>query len=107
MHHMSEADPIIAFEHGLLSAGEWGVGDDRRLLKGMLLADARQQFLVPWDDVVKGRTAQQSKRRWNLMVKRVPDKHEKDFVQQLDYLVDTFASGLRGKVQATVQTSAE
>lgn len=82
------------------------MGDDRRLLKGLLLADARQQFLVPWDDVVKGRTAQQCKRRWNLMIKRVPDKHEKDFTQQLDYLVDTFAPGLRGKVQAQM-TSAE
>lgn len=83
------------------------MGDDRRLLKGLLLADARQQFLVPWDEIVKGRTAQQSKRRWNLMIKRVPDKHEKDFTQQLDYLVDTFAPGLRSKVQAQAQATFE
>ena len=91
----------------VLFPGEWGMGDDRRLLKGLLLADARQQFLVPWEDVVKGRTAQQSKRRWNLMVKRVPDKHEKDFTQQLDYLVDTFAPKLRSKVQSQAQAGSE
>lgn len=87
----------------MVVAGEWGLGDDRKLLKGLLMADARQMFLAPWDDVVKGRTAQQARRRWNLMVKRVPDAYEKSFSEQLDYLVDTFAPGLRHKVEAMRQ----
>lgn len=76
------------------------MGDDRKLLKGLLLADARQVFLVPWDNLVEGRTAKQSKRRWGLMTKRVPGMYERTFTEQLDYLVDTFAPKLRQKVEA-------
>ena len=34
------------------------------------------------------------------MVKRVPDFNEKEFPQQLEYLADTFAPGLRKKIEA-------
>lgn len=79
------------------------MGDDRRLLKGLLMSGARQIFLVPWEGLVKSRTAQQAKRRWSLMLKQVPDKNEKSFSEQLDYLVDTFAPGLRKKLEDQTQ----
>lgn len=79
-------------------AGEWGSGDDRRLLKGLLLCGAREEFRVPWDTVVPSRTDKQSRRRWRLMLKRVPDSTDKEFLEQLDYLVDTYTPGLRAKL---------
>ena len=54
-----------------------------------------QEFEVPWTELVAQRSGVHSKRRWNLMVKHVPDCREKSFAQCLDYLVDTYAPKLR------------
>ena len=75
--------------------GDWGSGDDRRLIKGILQCGATQEYSVPWSSLVPGRTAQQAKRRWRLMVKRVPDSADIEFAEQLDYLVDNFTPDLK------------
>ena len=54
-----------------------------------------QEFEVPWTELVAQRSGVHAKRRWNLMVKHVPDCREKSFAQCLDYLVDTYAPKLR------------
>lgn len=58
---------------------------------------------VPWEDVVAGRTAKQAKRRWALMIKRVPDYQELGFNEQVTYLVDTFLPGLKEKLASSKQ----
>ena len=54
-----------------------------------------QEFEVPWTELVAQRSGVHAKRRWNLMVKHVPENREKSFAQCLDYLVDTYAPKLR------------
>ena len=51
-----------------------------------------------WDSIVPGRTARQSKRRWALMLKRVPDSSEKTLREQAVYLAEKFVPGLLEKV---------
>lgn len=50
---------------------------------------------MPWATVLKQRTGVQCKRRWNIMIRSVPEHVEKSFAQCLDYLVDTYAPNLR------------
>lgn len=62
------------------------------LTPGILVA---QEYEVPWPTVLEQRTGQQSKRRWYIMLKSVPDHVEKSFTESLSYLVDTYAPKLR------------
>ena len=71
------------------SAGEWGSGDDRRLLRALLESGAKQEFQVDWADVVKGRSASICSRRWRLMVKQVPEYFESAFCDSVMYLTRT------------------
>ena len=88
-------------------SGEWGSGDDRRLLKALLASGATQEHEVSWGNMVPNRTAQQAQRRWRLMVKRVPDRYDKEFDEHLNFLVDTFAPNLRDATSALEQPNLE
>lgn len=57
-----------------------------------------QEFEVKWNNLINHRSGVHCKRRWNLMVKHVPEYLQKSFVEQLDFLVDTFAPKLRETV---------
>ena len=73
----------------MVSQGQWESKDDRRLLRGMLRSGAQEAWGVPWGELVQGRSSQQCKRRWNLMLKRVPDWVNKSFTESLQLLVET------------------
>lgn len=71
----------------MVDRGDWGTGDDRRLLKALWRAGNVAEFEVQWDGLVPERTAQQARRRWRLMVKVVPEYKEKEFSEVVEYLV--------------------
>jgi hypothetical protein len=72
----------------MVDRGDWGTGDDRRLLKALWRAGDISEFEVQWDGLVPERTAQQARRRWRLMVKVVPNYKDKEFSQVVKYLVE-------------------
>ncbi|KAK9817342.1 hypothetical protein WJX74_005162 [Apatococcus lobatus] len=71
---------------GMVSRGEWGSGDDRRLIRALLESGAKQEFQVDWGNLVKGRSASTCRRRWRLMVKQVPEYFESAFHDSVMYL---------------------
>ena len=75
-------------------SGEWGSGDDRRLLRALLKSGATEDFHVDWGRLVASRTAQQARRRWRLMLKCVKDAHDREFSENLNQLVTTFVPDL-------------
>jgi hypothetical protein len=76
-------------------AGDWGSGDDRRMLKALLQSGAAAEWEVDWGGLVPQRSAQHARRRWRLMLKCVPEHAEKDFDQILDFLVTTYTPDLK------------
>eukprot|EP00890_Picochlorum_soloecismus_P002664 jgi/Picsp_1/3399/NSC_06237-R1_protein len=75
----------------MIDRGEWGVGDDRRMLRSLWsLGGHPMEHEVPWDGLVKNRTADQCKRRWKLMKKNVPKAKDLDFHGVLEHLVKRF-----------------
>jgi hypothetical protein len=74
----------------MVSRGEWGKGDDRRMLKALWSIRPNADYMVKWEDLVKGRTASQTKRRWRLMIKAVSGYREKEFDEILSRLVETY-----------------
>ncbi|KFM27339.1 DNA-binding protein REB1 [Auxenochlorella protothecoides] len=79
----------------MVTRGEWGTGDDRRLMKSLWLSGACKEWEVDWGALVKGRSATQAKRRWRLMARVIPEHREKDFWEQVDWLVDTYLPALK------------
>ena len=75
-------------------SGEWGSGDDRRLLRALLNTGAAEDFQVDWGQLVATRTAQQARRRWRLMLKCVKDANDQEFGDNLKTLVTTFTPDL-------------
>jgi hypothetical protein len=47
----------------MVEAGQWGRGDDKRLITSLAAAGADEAFQVDWGSLVPGRTAEQV-RRW-------------------------------------------
>ncbi len=43
----------------MVSRGEWGPGDDKRMLRAMLVQGAAREWEVNWEQLVEGRTALQ------------------------------------------------
>jgi hypothetical protein len=74
----------------MVSRGEWGKGDDRRMLKALWSIRPSADYMVKWENLVKGRTASQTKRRWRLMIKAVSGYREKEFDDILSSLVETY-----------------
>ena len=88
-------------------AGDWGSGDDRRMLKALLQSGAAREWEVDWGALVPQRSAQHAKRRWRLMLKCVPEHAEKDFDQILDFLVATYTPDLRKAAGASSEAEDE
>jgi len=75
----------------MIDRGEWGVGDDRRMLRSLWsLEGRRMEHEIPWNSLVKNRTADQCKRRWKLMKKNVPKAKDLEFHTVLEHLVKRF-----------------
>jgi hypothetical protein len=93
--------------------GDWGSGDDRRLLKALYKSGATEEYELDWNELVPNRTAQQTRRRWRLMLKCLKDAVDKTFTDKLTELVTRFTPDLKAKharvsqaeQQATVQVS--
>lgn len=75
-------------------SGEWGSGDDRRLLRALARTGARHDFQVEWGQLVASRTAMQARRRWRLMLKCVRDAADREFHENLHTLLQTFTPDL-------------
>lgn len=76
-------------------SGDWGIGDDRRLLKALFRSSCSTEWQVDWSAVVPQRTAVAAKRRWRLMLKSVPDAQEKEFPAIVDELVSRYVPALK------------
>ena len=81
----------------MIVRGDWGEGDDRRLLRSLWRAGNVAEFEVAWDGLVAERTAQQARRRWRLMVKSVPDYKDLEFYQIVEQLVGKYLPQLMEK----------
>ena len=79
----------------LLPTGDWGIGDDRRLLKALYREGHSREWQVDWGAMVPERTAVAAKRRWRLMLKSVPAYQEKEFADIVEELVSTHLPALK------------
>jgi hypothetical protein len=77
------------------------------MLRAMLLGGASQEFEVDWANLVKGRTQQQARRRWRLMLKCVPDAANKEFLDVVKYLVETFVPALKNLLPSAASGASE
>ncbi len=75
-------------------SGEWGSGDDRRLLRALAKTGATHDFQVDWSQLVASRSAMQARRRWRLMLKCVKDATDREFHENLHTLLETFTPDL-------------
>ena len=73
--------------------GDWGSGDDRRLLKALLRTGATHEFQVDWGNLI-ARNAAQTRRRWRLMLKCVKNATDHEFHENLHTLVQNFTPDL-------------
>ena len=87
---------------GCTHSGDWGIGDDRRLLKALFRSGCSTEWQVDWSVVVPQRTAVAAKRRWRLMLKSVPDAQEKEFPAIVDKLVSTYVPALKQRAGQAV-----
>eukprot|EP00887_Chlorella_sp_A99_P005250 scaffold1.g5250.t1 len=90
----------------MVARGEWGSGDDRRLLRSVyagVIAGATHDFELDWSQLVKGRGPQQARRRWRLMVKVVPDHRDMEFAGLVDALVDRYLPKLKQQAAAAAE----
>jgi hypothetical protein len=81
----------------MIVRGDWGIGDDRRMLKALWRAGNIAEYEVEWGRLVPQRTSQQAKRRWRLMVKGVPEYKEKEFGEAVEYLVNKHIPHMKEK----------
>ena len=81
----------------LVSTGDWGIGDDRRLLKALYRAGHAREWQVDWGAAVPERSAVAAKRRWRLMLKSVPAYQEKEFTDIVEELVSAHLPALMDK----------
>ena len=52
----------------MLSSGAWGPDDDERLLGGLLEGQHKEAWQVPWGQLVTGRDAAITRRRWQVLL---------------------------------------
>lgn len=43
----------------MIDRGDWGAGDDRRMLRAMWKLKPEEEYEVPWGKIVEGRTSKQ------------------------------------------------
>ncbi len=75
--------------------GAWGAGDDKRLLRALLLGGAAEETEVEWGAAVAGRAGAAALRRWRLMLKHVPGAVDRGYPGCLSFLVAKFAPELQ------------
>lgn len=75
------------------ASGDWGSGDDRRLLRALLRSGATHEFQVDWGNLI-ARNAAQTRRRWRLMLKCVQNPTDSEFHENLHTLLKTFTPDL-------------
>lgn len=75
----------------LESRGDWGKGDDKRLLKALYQSGATKEYEVEdWGALVPGRSQGQCKRRWKSMVKVVPGWRDAEMGRCVGYLAQKY-----------------
>ncbi len=84
----------------MVSRGDWGPGDDNRMLRALWTGGASEEWDVQWGGLVEGRTEAQARRRWSLMIKRVPNARNMGFSERLEFLVDHFMPSLKEENEA-------
>ena len=87
----------------MVSTGEWGIGDDRRLLRALYCLQPKAEFEVPWEEAVPGRTSIQTRRRWRLMLKSVKDFRNKTMWQCVNELVSKHLPHLKDRLPAPAE----
>lgn len=93
--------PIVS----TLATGDWGSGDDRRLLRALLRTGAVHEFQVDWGNLI-ARNAAQTRRRWRLMLKCVKNATDQEFHENLLALVRSFTPDLLPHEEATADGNA-
>lgn len=78
----------------MMDRGDWGPGDDKKLLSALWKCGKEIDCDVPWDSLVSGRTASQCKRRWAIMKKRVKNSKDYEFGQLVQKLVELYLPNL-------------
>ena len=83
----------------MVERGDWGAGDDRRLLRAVLASGADAEWQVDWGGAVAGRCGAAARRRWRLMVKHVTSASDLGVADVAARLAARYAPGLlkRGK----------
>ncbi|GAX76397.1 hypothetical protein CEUSTIGMA_g3842.t1 [Chlamydomonas eustigma] len=85
----------------MVSRGDWGRGDDKRMLTALWSNSYNEVWEVLWGSLVDGRSEQQAKRRWLLMCKSIPDARNLSFQEILEMLVDKHMPQLKQKEDKT------
>lgn len=82
--------------HGptMMDRGDWEQGDDKKLLSALWSSGKEMEYDVAWDTLVPGRTANQCKRRWAIMKKRVKSNKDYEFGQLVRKLVELYLPNL-------------
>jgi hypothetical protein len=71
----------------MVARGDWGPGDDRRLLRALAAAAPAAEYEVEWGALVPGRTAAAARRRWRLMAKSEPGRRGEELPALLEALL--------------------
>jgi hypothetical protein len=93
----------------MVSRGQWGSGDDRRLLRSLYAlcaGEGARAWEVDWSSLVRGRTAAQARRRWRLMARGVPGARDSELADVVAALVARFLPQLPQRLAAE-QAAAE
>jgi hypothetical protein len=77
----------------MIEAGQWGRGDDKRLITSLAATGAAEAFQVDWGSLVPGRTGEQVKQPTDGLLQQ-QQQQNRHWQQQ---------SQLRGAVTALVQ----
>jgi hypothetical protein len=82
--------------------GDWGPGDDKRLLKALWrcreeMGPDMLEAQVPWGSLVDERTGDQCKRRWAYLKKEIKDQKQKKLAELIWELVDSWLPKLSRK----------
>ena len=86
----------------MVERGDWGAGDDKRLLAALWCSGASEEYEVGsmveggWGGLVPGRAQEAAKRRWVLMKKSVPGSGMgRSFEEVVDFLVEKYYPKLK------------
>ena len=87
-------------------AGEWGAGEDKKMLRALVASGAESEAGVRWGNVVEGRSADVTMRRWVMMKKFVPGSRFLGFRQCLDRIVAQRAGKVKKQAEEARRSGA-